>query len=431
MGVCLQATKPGDVPMRLKTILNRCCQFKGFVIGNSSFDLKERIIVEISPRKGSKAVCAGCGNPAPGYDRLPARLFEFIPFWGFQIFFLYAMRRVQCPNCGIIVEAVPWSDGKSHLTIHYCNYLAGWAKEMSWKTVAARFRTSWQTVCRAVQSIVAYGLEHRRIDNVEAVGLDEIQWHDGHKYLTLVYQIDLGCRRLLWIGEKRTQETLNGFFKEFKVLDAQFADRIKFVCSDMWKPYLKVVAAKLPQALNILDRFHIMQKFGKAIDKVRADEARRLKKEKQDPVLTKSRWCFLKRKPNLTEKQGLKLRELLQMNLRTVKAYLLKEQFHRFWDYRSPAWAGKFLDQWIHTVNHSRIEPMKDVAKTLQSHRELILNYFRAKRRLNSGIVEGLNRKVNLTIRKAFGFRSLEIAKVALYHQLGDLPEPQFTHKFW
>ena len=97
----------------------------------------------------------------------------------------------------------------------------------------------------------------------------------------------------------------------------------------------------------------------------------------------------------------------------------------------SPAWAGKFLDQWIHTVNHSRIEPMKEVAKTLQSHRELILNYFRAKRRLNSGIVEGLNRKVNLTIRKAFGFRSLEIAKVALYHQLGDLPEPQFTHKFW
>ena len=235
----------------------------------------------------------------------------------------------------------------------------------------------------------------------------------------------------MWIGEKRTQETLNGFFKEFKALDAQFADRIKFVCSDMGKPYLKVVAAKLPQAMNILDRFHIMQKFGKAIDQVRADEARRLKKEKQDPVLTKSRWCFLKHKPNLTEEQGLKLRELLQMNLRTVKAYLLKEQFHRFWDYRSPAWAGKFLDQWIHTVNHSRIEPMKEAAKTLQSHRELILNYFRAKRRLNSGIVEGLNRKVNLTIRKAFGFRSLEIAKVALYHQLGDLPEPQFTHKFW
>jgi transposase len=418
--------------MRLKTILNRCCQFKGFVIGAASFNEKEHIIVEISPRKGTKAVCGQCGKQAPGYDRLPQRFFEFIPIWGFHIFFLYALRRVQCAQCGkVVAEALPWSDGKSHLTTHYCSYLASWAKEMSWQSVANRFRTSWQTVFRSVQAVVAYGLANRKIDNVTAIGVDEIQWHKGHQYLTLVYQIDIECKRLLWVGEKRTQAAFKGFFKEFAILDPLFALRIKFVCSDMWKPYLKIIKEKLPNALNILDRFHIMQKFGKAIDKVRAEEAKRLRADKQEPVLTKSRWCFLKRSKNLTNKQGLKLKELLKMNLRTVKAYLLKEQFHRFWDYKSPVWAGKFLDQWSHAAIHSRIDPMKDVARMLQAHRELILNYFRAKRQFNSGIVEGLNRKVNLTVRKAFGYRSFDIAQVALFHQLGNLPERQFPHEFW
>ena len=224
---------------------------------------------------------------------------------------------------------------------------------------------------------------------------------------------------------------MKAFFADMAALKSDFAANIEVICSDMWKPYLKIIAKTLPQALNVLDRFHIMQKFGKALDKVRAAEAKRLKAEKQAPVLSKSRWCFLKRKENLTEKQSFKLQELLKMNLRTVKAYLLREQFQKFWAYRSPAWAARFLDQWCHAATHSRIEPMKNLAKMLQNHRELILNYFRAKKQYNSGIVEGMNRKINLTIRKSFGFRTIKIAKTCLYHQLGELPEPQFTHKFW
>jgi transposase len=359
-------------------------------------------------------------------------MFEFVPIWGYRVLFLYGMRRVSCPKCNrVVVEKVPWSDGKNHFTKHYAAFLADWAKEISWKRVAERFRSSWQTVSSAVEWVVAYGLEHRSLDNVNALGVDEIAWHKGHNYLTLVYQIDAGMRRLLWVGEKRTQATMKEFFADMAALKSDFATGIKVICSDMWKPYLKIIAKKLPQAINVLDRFHIMQKFGKALDKVRAAEAKRLKEEKQPAVLSKSRWCFLKRKENLTEKQGFKLKELLKMNLRTVKAYLLREQFQKFWIYKSPAWAGKFLDQWCHAATHSRIEPMKNLAKMLQNHRELILNYFRAKKQYNSGIVEGMNRKINLTIRKSFGFRTIKIAKTCLYHQLGELPEPQFTHKFW
>ena len=174
-----------------------------------------------------------------------------------------------------------------------------------------------------------------------------------------------------------------------------------------------------------------MQKFGKALDKIRAQEVKRLKAEGQEPLLKSSRWCFLKRKFNLTKSQKGKLKELVDMNLSIVKAYLLKEQFHKLWEYMSPIWAGKFLDNWCELAEESELEPMVGIVKMLKRHRELILNYFRAKKEFSSGIVEGLNRKVNLTIRRSFGFRSFDVMEVALYHQLGKLPEPRFTHEFW
>lgn len=419
--------------MHLRTILNNCTNFKGFCFVNEELNSKKKIIyVDIKARKGSKAICSKCETASPGYDTLPERTVKFIPFWGYQVLFRFRPRRVQCPNCNrVVVEKLPWCDGKHQITTIYAAFLANWAKDLAWKRVAERFKTSWQTVFSAVSMVVAFGLSNRNLENITAIGVDEVAWQKGHNYLTLVYQINPGSRRLLWIGLGRTQKTLTDFFRSMKGFCKNFAKNIQIVCSDMWKPYLKVISKEIPQALNVLDRFHIMQKFSKALDKVRAQEARRLKEEKLDPVLTNSRWCFLKRRENLTEKQGFKLKKLLKMNLTTVRAYLLKEQFQKFWNYNSPTWAKKFFVQWQHAAMRSRIEPIKKVAKTLEKHMELILNYFRAKKQFSSGIVEGMNLKVNLSIRKAYGFKSFKIAETALYHQLGELPEPEFTHKFW
>jgi transposase len=198
----------------------------------------------------------------------------------------------------------------------------------------------------------------------------------------------------------------------------------------MWKPYLNVIAERLGVAVHVLDRFHVMQKFGKAIDEIRAEEAKRLQRDGYEPVLKRSRWCFLKRPENLTDKQTVKLSELLRYNLRTVRAYLQREEFQRLWEYTSPAWAGKFLDEWASRVMRSRLEPMKKIARTIRTHRSLMLNWFRARGLVSSGAVEGLNTKVKLVTRKSYGFRSPEIAKLALLHNLGDLPEPKHTHRF-
>ena len=211
----------------------------------------------------------------------------------------------------------------------------------------------------------------------------------------------------------------------------EVTSKIVFICSDMWEPYLKVIREKCSEALHILDRFHIVAKMNKALDEVRAEETRQMRQQGLEPVLRKSRWLLLKRQENLKEEQRFRLRDILRYNLKTVRAYLLKEVFEQLWDYQSAAWAGKFLDEWCRQTMRSRIEPMKKIARSLRQHHELILNYFRAHKLLSSGVVEGLNNKAKVTMRKSYGFRTFRVMEVALYHALAKLPEPNVAHRFF
>lgn len=412
--------------MRVTTLLNRVHKVKGFVYEKARFDQND-IEVTVRPHRRSRPFCSGCGRRGPGYDTLPARRFAFVPALGVAVFLLYARRRVDCPRCGVTAELLPWAEGKHHLTIAYAVFLARWARRLSWREVADIFRTSWDSVFRAVAWVVEYGLAHRDLSGITAIGVDEVHFKKGQRYLTVVYQIDSACRRLLWLGPDRTAKTLLRFFR---VLGRERTAALRFVCSDMWQPYLKVIAKKARQALHILDRFHIVARLNKAIDEVRALEVRDLARQGYEPVLTHSRWCFLKRPENLTDSQRTRLSDLLQYGLKTVRAYLLKESFQALWQYTSYHWAGRFLDGWLKQALRSRLEPIKKVARSIRVHKKLILNWFAAKKEFSAGIVEGLNYRVKLTIRKAYGFRTLEAAEIALYHALGRLPEPKLTHEF-
>jgi transposase len=406
--------------MLLTRLLNSCHHFPGFVYeGARLCERTQTIEIDVRPRKGSKPVCSCCNERASGYDTLGERHFEFIPIWGFAVILLYSMRRVDCRRCGVKVEMVPWAIGKHTLTKAYMLFLAQWARKLSWKETALSFRTSWEKVFNAVEWVVDWELNHRELGTIRAFGVDEIQYGRGHQYLTLVYQIEAGCTRLLWVGQERTKES---FAKFFAMIGKPLCEKVEFVCSDMWKPYLEMIARHCPNALNILDRFHIVAKMNKAIDEVRADEARRMSRDGYEPVLKKSRWCLLARRENLTGKQRVRLRDLLQYNLRSVRAYLLKEEFQQLWDYISPVWAGKFLDQWCKQVMRSRIEPMKKFARTVRSHRELILNYFRARKQFSSGVIEGLNNKAKVTMRKAYGFRTFRSQKSRSIMHLASFP---------
>jgi transposase len=415
--------------MQLKTILNRIEKHPSFVYERVELTENPKVQIEVlvRARAGSRPVCSGCLRRGRTYDHLTERRFNFVPLWGIPVIFKYRMRRVDCSRCAVTVELLPWSDGKSPVTTTYAWFLARWAKKLSWKDVSESFQTSWHSVFRSVELAVALGLAHRSLEGIEAIGVDEVLWRRNLKYLTVVYQIDGRCRRLLWVGQARTKATLEDFFDTI----GEAVESIEYVCSDMWRPYLEVIAQRLPKAVHVLDRYHIVAKLNKAVDEVRAGEARRMAREGYEPLLKHSRWCLLKKPSNLTEKQEDKLSDLLQYNLATVRAYLLKEEFGLLWTYVSPSAAGHFIDRWSTKMMRSKIAPMKRMAGTIRFHRELILNWFRARGTISGGAVEGMNNKLKVTMRRSYGFRTFGAAEVALYHTLGKLPEPSHVHRFF
>lgn len=418
--------------MHLQSILRRIQPLPGFVYDRAA--LREtrghalEVDVHVRPRSGARAVCGKCGKKGPGYDTLGERRFAFVPLWGMAVFLLYAMRRVECRRCGVTVEMVPWASGKSPATHAYTWFLASWAKVLSWSETARRFRTTWDVVFRAVDHAVRWGLEHRNLDGIRSIGVDELSWKKGHKYLTLVYQIDHGCRRLLHIAKDRKAKSFHAFFD---MLGEARSKTIAFVASDMWQAFRGVVQHRCSAALHVLDRFHVMQLMSKAIDETRRQEVRLLRAAGLAPLLTKTRWLLLKRPKNLRRRERGRLRNLVRINLRSVRAYLLKEHFQHFWSYKSVAGGHRFLLRWTDMAMRSRIEPIKKFARTLRHHKPQLLNWFLARGQFAAGATEGFNNKARITTRKAYGFRTYEHAEIALYHALGNLPEPDWlTHRF-
>lgn len=417
--------------MLVTTILNKVEKHKGFVFGNARMALDETgakcIEVPTRPRKNGKARCSVCAEPAPLYDSLKERRFRYVPLWGIAVMLVYTMRRVDCPRCGVKVEQVPWATGKSPVTRSLALFLADWAKVLSWQEVGRRFDVGWHRVFEAVRYVVQWGLEHRDVSGITAIGVDEIHFGRGQRYLTVVYQLCANARRLLFVGPNRDSAAFSAFFDE---MDEQWCAGITHVCSDMWQAYLKVIKKRLENAVHILDRFHIVKLLNEAVDKVRRQEAAELRKLGLD-LLKGMRYVFLKRPENLTEGQQERLLGVIGKRwLRTVRAYLWKEKFQLFWQYSSPYWARRYLRRWCKGAMRSRLAPMKKFVGTIRCHEDLIMNWFKAKKQYNSGAVEGMNRKINLLTRKSYGFRNLEVLKTALFHTLGGLPEPPMTHRF-
>ncbi len=214
--------------MLLKTILNDCLRWKSFVYGDIYFSKDRKSInVPIKARKNGQAFCSVCKKPCSVYDSSKSsRDFESLPILSYRVFFVYFVRRVNCPCCGVKVEYLPWADGKKSLTIFYMKYLADWCRHLSWKEVSCKFHVSWNQVYASVEWVVEYGLKQRVLKGIQAIGVDEIQWKKNHQYLTLVYEISKTRVRLLWIGEKRTEKS---FRKFFDLLGEKSKD-IRFVC---------------------------------------------------------------------------------------------------------------------------------------------------------------------------------------------------------
>lgn len=317
--------------MRVKSILNQVEKYKDFVYERVHWqgEGKERsLVVAVRPRAHRPGRCSECSEPRPGYAWLPARQFEYVPLWGIPVYFVYALRRVPCPRCGVKVEAVPWAQGKQTLTRSYRQFLATWARRASWQEVARFFHTSWEKVFHSVCAQVEWGLAHRDRSGIGALGIDETSWPRGHRYWTVVYQLDGAVRRWLWVGQRRTAETLQQFFQCF---GEERTRPLRFIGRDLCQAYLEVMAERARQAVHVLDRFHVALNVNKALDQVRAEESQAMRQKGFEPLLTHRRGCLLQRPEHLTPKEEIKLADLLRANLRTVRAYLRKQDREQVW----------------------------------------------------------------------------------------------------
>lgn len=407
--------------MSLKSIVKRTLNLSDHKITKID-DSGSTVDIHLKKKLLHKLPCSRCGTRSRRRDSLPPRKWRHVSLWGIRSYVHYTPSRIKCKKCGVVVEDIPWSMGKSPFTLPLIDILSTFAELMPWDQVANMFNVSWGTVNNAVKTVVEYGLEHRDLSKVRIIGIDEISRKKGHVYHTNVY--DLEAKTLLWSGDGRKKETLERFFDE---MPENFAEKLVGVCCDMWGAYETVVLERAPQAILVFDKFHIIQHLHKAVDEVRKEENKEFKDSDFNP-LTGTKYLWLKNPWNLTPKQKQSLSYLQTINLKISKAYLLKELFREFWSYNMKGWAEKYLDKWFWWATHSRIKPMRDFAWLLRRHEEHILSWFELP--IDNGAVEAMNNNAKVISHRSRGFRTDKIYTRAMLHGMGGLPRPEIMHKF-
>lgn len=401
--------------MRMETYIRKGLGMKAHRVVEAT-ETADAVVAHVE-RIGRRALqCGRCGmevRQTKGRAER-ARRWRDLSMAGKWLVIRYRPMRVRCPICGVTTERVPWAERYARITRRLTEAIAAMTKDRNWKETARFFALDWKTVVTAVKRVVARGLAKRKLKPIRIIGIDEVSRKKGHHYLTLVY--DLARRRLLWVGEGRTTETVNAFFKW---LGKRRAKNLEVVCLDMWQAYLSAVKEHAPQATRVFDRFHVVRHLNQAVDAVRRALWRKLSGPLRRAVKG-TRFVLLKNPWNLTPKQKRRLSELVRQNNALSRAYYLKEDFQRFWDYVYEGWAKKHMKHWLWWASHSRLEPFKDFARMVRDHLDGILAWTKA--RVSNGALEGTNNKVKLVSHRAFGFRNAENYKVAIYHVCGNLP---------
>ena len=319
------------------------------------------------------------------------------------------LRRLRCPTHGVVVEGVPFARPGAHLTADFDDLLAWLATRMDKTSVARLCRVSWRTVGRACERVVASELDPRRLDGLFRIGVDEISWRKHHRYLTLV--VDHDRAQVVWGAPGRDSATLDKFFDE---LGPQRSAQIEAISMDLGPAYLKSVTAEghAPQAIVCADVFHLVKLVGDALDEVRRDlwqTLRRLPDERYARDFKGARWALLKNPEDLTDSQAAQLAKIRRTRGGIWRAYEMKEQFRAiFVGDLEPEAAIELLDRWISRASRSRLAPFVKAAKTMRQRRPIIVNAI--ENGISNGRVEGLNTKVRLLVRRAYGFHSAEAA---------------------
>lgn len=393
--------------MRVTTAFKRLLRLDGVNVTAVLFG-PATITITVALRR-RRLVCPHCGyKTSSRYDTRPVpSRWRHLDLGVWQVELHASLRRLRCRTHGVVVEAVPFARAGAHLTRDFDDLLAWLATRMDKTSVARLCRVAWRTVGRACERVVAAELDPGRLDGLFRIGVDEISWRKHHKYLTLVVDHDRGV--VIWGAQGRDATTLDEFFAE---LGPHRSGLIEAVSLDLGPAYLKSVTANASTAIVCADVFHLVKLVGDALDEVRRDlwqQLRRLPDEQWAKDFKGARWALLKNPEDLTDTQAAQLGRIRRNRGGMWRAYEMKEQFRAiFAGDLTREEAAERLDRWCGRAQRSRLEPFVKCARTMRQRRDLILNAI--EHGISNGRVEGLNTKVRLIVRRAYGFHSADAA---------------------
>ena len=351
------------------------------------------------------------------HQRQKGRVWRDLPLYGYQVELCYFPRDVICPTHGRVQENIPWADTYSRVTYRFEYAMLIYCQIMTQKAAAMLLHISTSTLSDMLHRAIERIRDGHRIRALKSVGVDEISYCKGHKYATIVYDLDKA--RVVWVGKGKGLDTIDLFFNE--MLSDYQKQQIKYASCDMSQAYISSIENHCPNAALTLDRFHIVKSLNEAVDEVREQQWREAGTDERK-ALKGLRWLLFRHSSNRSKKDSRILNNLRAGNRRIHRAWVLKDEFEHFWDYKAPWAAERFLKHWTTTALKSRLEPLRKFVRTIRKHQHRILPYI--SNRLTNAVGEGLNRIIKIVKNRASGFRTLAAFSDMIFLTVGDVNIP-------
>lgn len=401
-------------------------EFYGQILGFESPWEVQEIIREETTREvrviaayadGEPACCPSCGKPSKIHDR-KARRWRHLDSCNHKTIIEADVPRVECKEHGVLQIQVPWAEKKGRFTLELEKHVCRWLKVASISEVAGMFALSWDEVAGIQERAVLRGLARRKTAKPANIGVDETSFQKRHEYVTVI--LDKDNNAVLDILQDRKSETFDTWLKTQNVADLQDLSSISM---DMWDPFIKAVRNNFGNWNDLIafDRFHVAQHLNKAVDKVRAQEHRELLATYGESELTRTKTEWLRNSGRMDNRTGARpaFLHLSRMNLKTARAWRIKETAAQLWDYRYLGLAEKRWKTLLAWISRCRLEPMKKAGRTIRNYFWGILNAIRLK--ADNAMLESVNSRIQKIKRMACGFRNRERFRMAILFHFGGL----------
>jgi transposase len=383
-------------------------------VSDVSLSLEENRVEILVTHVGGRVTCPECDGDCTIADHAPERTWRHLDTMQFETRLRARVPRANCKACGVKTTSVPWAGKHSRFTLLF-EALAIHVIQAcgNVKAAAGLLGLDWDSVHRIIERAVERGLERREVESLQYVGIDEKSFGRGHNYISLL--VDLTGARVLEVVEGRTEEATDGLWKDLADEDKE---QIEAVAVDMWPAFANSIATNAEQADIVHDRFHISKHLNDAVDKVRRQEHKELKKLGDDRLTGSKQW-WLFNEENLSEDRRSEFEALRDQELKTSRAWAIKELFRCFWEYRYAGNARKFFNRWYGWATRSQLKPIIKVAKMLKRHLDNILTYFR--HRITNAMSEGFNSRIQSIKSQARGFRAFNNYRTRILFYCGKL----------